>query len=304
MKRPETKERVNLLPPTPSIVSNIRSRDSGGDACRHLSLASPDPRLLNPRPSLAPVTTATPVRSTPTATLFRRFTVPQVVTHLWECEPSKGSPCTSPSLKLKSPNLTTQSQDLNLSSRTTKGSLSDFNPMLSSTAAVSEERPVTPVTLTFSELGDLTSRGNTPTFSELAETSSQMATHETNQSKIDKYRKVLDGLKAKSLTQDKSKLMSAWTAHRESLSPSVKARRSRSPVGRVLQEPATPTPVTPVTVRKEDPLEPPPPHTICTTLTSPKLDLVISRLDQLMTSLTLNEDPNELDEMALMSPNM
>ena len=309
LRRTEAQESVKLLPPTPSIVNNIRSRESepGADACRHLSLDSPDPRLLTPRPSLrpglGPASTVTPVRSAPSATLFRRFPLPQNAADA----PHGDRPnFNSPQLKPKSPNITTQSQDLNFSCRTTKGSLGQFSPMLSSTAAVSEERPVTP---TFSDLGDITSRGNTPTFSELADTSSRMSNFDTTQSKIEMYRKVLDGLKTSSVSQDKSVLLSAWTAHRESLSPrNTKLRRSRSPL--VYQEPKTPTPVTPVTVKKEMNMEEL--ATVIPTINinkSPLNDLVISRLDQLMTSLTLNENHNGLnlsldDEMDLLSPHL
>ena len=284
-----------MLPPTPSIVTNIRSRQAGPGAeeCRHLNLNSPDPspRLMTPRPGLRPGLDATPVRSAPSATLFRRFPLPPDV-----IDSPKTDHFTSPQLKQKSPNLTAQSQDLNFSSRTTKGSLGQFSPMLSSTAAVSEERPVTP---TFSDLGDLT-----PTFSELADNTSRMSTFDTTQSKIDMYRRVLDGLKTSSVSQDKSVLLSKWTAHRESLSPrTTKLRRSRSPL--VSQESETPsTPVTPVTVRKQTDVETPAPVN-----KSPLNDLVISRLDQLMTSLTLNENNIGLnlsldDEMDLLSPHL
>jgi len=307
VRRTKAEVSVKLLPPTPSIVSNIRSREPGlgADPCRHLSLASPDPRLLTPRPGLrpglAPTATVTPVRSAPSATLFRRFPITQAT-----AESPQGDRLNfnSPQLKPKSPNLTTQSQDLNFSCRTTKGSLGQFSPMLSSTAAVSEERPVTP---TFSDLGDLTSRGNTPTFSELADNSSRMSHFDTTQSKIEMYRKVLDGLKTSSVSQDKSALLSAWTAHRESLSPrNPKLRRSRSP--RFDQEPKTPTPGTPVTVKKGMNLEEP--SMVNPIINkSPLNDLVISRLDQLMTSLTLNENHNGLnlsldDEMDLLSPHL
>jgi len=293
VRRTEAKESVQLLPPTPSIVTNIRSRQAGpgAEACRHLNLSSPDPRLLTPRPGLRPGLDATPVRSAPSATLFRRFPLPQAA-----IDSPKADHFTSPQLKLKSPNLTAQSQDLNFSSRTTKGSLGQFSPMLSSTAAVSEERPVTP---TFSDIGDLT-----PTFSELADNTSRMSTFDTTQSKIDMYRKVLDGLKTSSVSQDKSVLLSKWTAHRESLSPrTTKVRRSRSPL--VLQESETPsTPVTPVTLKKQTDVETPVPVN-----KSPLNDLVISRLDQLMTSLTLNENNIGLnlsldDEMDLLSPHL
>jgi len=297
VKRTEAKESVQLLPPTPSIVTNIRSRQAGpgAESCRHLNLNSPDPRLLTPRPGLRPhldsASSVTPVRSAPSATLFRRFPLPQAA-----IDSPKADHFTSPQLKLKSPNLTAQSQDLNFSSRTNKGSLGQFSPMLSSTAAVSEERPITP---TFSDLGDLT-----PTFSELADNTSRMSTFDTTQSKIDMYRKVLDGLKTSSVSQDKSALLSKWTAHRESLSPrTTKLRRSRSPL--INQESETPsTPVTPVTVKKQTDLETPAPVN-----KSPLNDLVISRLDQLMTSLTLNENNNGLnlsldDEMDLLSPHL
>jgi len=300
VKRTEAKESVQLLPPTPSIVTNIRSREAGPGAeeCRYLNLSSPDPRLLTPRPGLRPhldaASAVTPVRSAPSATLFRRFPLPPDV-----IDSPKTDHFTSPQLKLKSPNLTAQSQDLNFSSRTTKGSLGQFSPMLSSTAAVSEERPVTP---TFSDLGDITA--NTPTFSELADNTSRMSTFDTTQSKIDMYRKVLDGLKTSSVGQDKSVLLSKWTAHRESLSPrTTKLRRSRSPL--INQESETPsTPVTPVTVKKQTDVETPAPVN-----KSPLNDLVISRLDQLMTSLTLNENNIGLnlsldDEMDLLSPHL
>ena len=53
------------------------------------------------------------------------------------------------------------------------------------------------------------------TFSEIAEASK----HDQTQHKIEMYRKVLDGIKAKTEAEDKSVLLSAWTTHRESLSP-------------------------------------------------------------------------------------
>ena len=289
-RRTGTKESV---PPTPSIVANIRNRETGPetDVYRHLNLSSPDPTpRASLRPGIDPASAVTPVRSAPSASLFR-FPLPQGV-----IDSPKADNFNSPKLKQKSPNLTTQSQDLNFSGRTTKGSLGQFSPMLSSTAAVSEERPITP---TFSDLGDLTS--NTPTFSELADNTSRMSNFDTTQSKIDMYRKVLDGLKTSSVSQDKSVLLSKWTAHRESLSPkTTKLRRSRSPL--VYQEPETPS--TPVTLKKETDVEVSAPIN-----KSPFNDLVISRLDQLMTSLTLNENNNGLnlsldDEMDLLSPHL
>ena len=83
--RTEAKESVQLLPPTPSIVTNIRNRETGPgtDAYRHLNLSSPDPRLRTPRaslrPEIDPASAVTPVRSAPSASLFIRVPLPQVV---------------------------------------------------------------------------------------------------------------------------------------------------------------------------------------------------------------------------------
>ena len=86
-RRTGAKESVQLLPPTPStsIVTNIRNRETGPgtDAYRHLNLSSPDPRLRTPRaslrPGIDPASAVTPVRSAPSASLFRRFPLTQGV---------------------------------------------------------------------------------------------------------------------------------------------------------------------------------------------------------------------------------
>ena len=175
-RRTGTKESV---PPTPSIVANIRNRETGPetDVYRHLNLSSPDPTpRASLRPGIDPASAVTPVRSAPSASLFR-FPLPQGV-----IDSPKADNFNSPKLKQKSPNLTTQSQDLNFSGRITKGSLGQFSPMLSSTATVSEERLITP---TYSDLGNLTS--NTPTFSEVVDNTSKMSNFDTTQTKIDMY---------------------------------------------------------------------------------------------------------------------
>ena len=214
-------EGVKVLPPTPSIVTRIRNPETETETWRQLTLASPDPRLLTPRHGTVAALRGTPARSSaPSGVLTRRFLVPKL-------DPEA---CNSPSLKqkaeaaeveeplpLSSPvvdptpapplatstehNLTTQSVDLtNTSVRTTKSSISaPFSPLLSSTATTfgpeQEER-------TFSELAE-TSRGGGA--------GPQL---DTTTSKIEKYRRVLDGLKSQSGVEDKSMLMSAWTAHR------------------------------------------------------------------------------------------
>ena len=214
-------EGVKVLPPTPSIVTRIRNPETETETWRQLTLASPDPRLLTPRHGTAAALRGTPARgSAPSGVLTRRFLVPKL-------DPEA---CNSPSLKqkaeaaeveeplpLNSPvvdptpapplatstehNLTTQSVDLtNTSVRTTKSSIgAPFSPLLSSTATTfgpeQEER-------TFSELAE-TSRGGGA--------GPQL---DTTTSKIEIYRRVLEGLKSQSGVEDKSMLMSAWTAHR------------------------------------------------------------------------------------------
>ena len=214
-------EGVKVLPPTPSIVTRIRNPETETETWRQLTLASPDPRLLTPRHGTVAALRGTPARSSaPSGVLTRRFLAPKL-------DPEA---CNSPSLKqkaeaaeveeplpLNSPvvdptpapslatttehNLTTQSVDLtNTSVRTTKSSIgAPFSPLLSSTATTfgpeQEER----------------------TFSELAETSYGGGAGpqlDTTTFKIETYRRVLDGLKSKSGVEDKSMLMSAWTAHR------------------------------------------------------------------------------------------
>jgi len=265
---------VKLLPPTPSIVNVIQNAETRNlESCRHLNLSSPDPRLRTPGVRSGHLSSiqqhVTPVRSVPSAALSRRFAI---------TKPSEPEPFNSPVLKPierkeESYNLTIQSEtDLNNSRKVSVSS--SFSPMLSSTTQA--ER----------------------TFSEIAEASK----HDQTQHKIDMYRKVLNGIKAKSEAEDKSVLLSAWTAHRESLSPRVTKRRSRSP-GVYLMDPnqspatlvKTYSPLRSVSVQEED--------------SSPKNDLVITRLDQLMTSLTLNENPSGLnisldEELDLLSPNL
>ena len=283
--QPTERQTVSLLPPTPSIVNIIR-HPVNSDTCLSLNLSSPDPRHQTPvtrrRADTRPehLSTVTPVRSAPSVALTRRYVIPQS-----EMVPDR---CNSPALKLTTRsdtecnNTTLQSQDMNMSGRTTKCSLgqeTQFSPMLSSTTQAEK------------------------TFSELAE----MSKHDVTSSKIEMYRKVLDGLKSKSESGDKSVLLSAWTQHRESLSPRPVTRsQHRTPV----THPVSPAPVStlpvcldqfdsPVTSRVKTP--------VCEK--SPMNDLIISRLDQLMTSLTLNENPSSLnvslsDEMDLLSPHL
>ena len=283
-----------MLPPTPSIVQTIKnSGHLANDTCRNLNLNSPDTRLKTPGP-LGP-SHATPVRSVASG-LSRRFalskTLPQASQN--SEEPPQFS---SPILKAKEPskvaeeqstfntNLTNQiSVDLNSTCQSTKSS---FSPLLSSTQAQ----------------GD-TSFG----FNEIATTSETNKSNLDMTQKIEMYRKVLDSHKTKSQGEDKKGLLTAWTKHRESLSPRVDHVRSRvrnpsgntldpsnldqSPAPRMKQlSPFVSASITPRGVQ------------------SPSQDLIISRLDQLMTSLTLNENHSGLnfsmeEDLDLLSPHL
>ena len=178
---------MRLLPPTPSIVNAIQKAENRNlESCRHLNLSSPDTRLRTPGPLASIQSHLTPVRSVPSAALSRRFAI---------TKPPEPEPFNSPVLKPierkeDSYNLTIQSETEMNNSRKVSMS-SQFSPMLSSTTQA--ER----------------------TFSEIAEASK----HDQTQHKIEMYRKVLDGIKAKTEAEDKSVLLSAWTTHRESLSP-------------------------------------------------------------------------------------
>ena len=176
---------MRLLPPTPSIVNAIQKAENRNlESCRHLNLSSPDTRLRTPGPLASIQSHLTPVRNVPSAALSRRFAITKPP------EPFN-SPVLKPiERKEDSYNLTIQSETEMNNSRKVSMS-SQFSPMLSSTTQA--ER----------------------TFSEIAEASK----HDQTQHKIEMYRKVLDGIKAKTEAEDKSVLLSAWTTHRESLSP-------------------------------------------------------------------------------------
>lgn len=263
------------------------------DACRHLNLNlnTPDARLKTPGPVGG--SHATPVRSVASG-LSRRFALSKTLPQTSQ-ESEEPPQFNSPILKAKEPsnvpdgeisanNNLTISADLNSSCQSIKSS---FSPMLSSTQAQ----------------GD-TSFG----FNDLATTS------ETNKSsldmtqKIEMYRKVLESHKTKSRGEEKNGLLTAWTKHRESLSPRVDHVRSRvrNPSGNKL-EPGnldhSPAPrmkqLSPLVSNSMTPRGVP----------SPGQDLIISRLDQLMTSLTLNENKSGLnfsmeEDLDLLSPHL
>ena len=153
-------------------------------------------------------------------------------------------------------------------------SIGDFTPDLCSTAAVEK------------------------TFSELAESAKL---DRTNQDKIEMYKRVLSSLKTGQ--EDKSVLMSAWNTVRDSLSP--RSAVPRPQVSRILLDSPTSDSRR---EGKEDLV--PSPAPLLSREKSPRNDLLMSRLDQLMTSLTLNESDGQSflnvsqEEVELLSPNL
>ena len=261
-----------LLPPTPSIVEQIKGRREEKVSIRNLQLLTPDAKLSTPSLRLG-VSLRTPVRSgPPTADLSRRF--------LLANDQLSQSRANSPHLKPKTAfgEMSRIGGETNLEYSTTArststGSIGEFTPDLCSTAAVE----------TFSELAD-------------------SAKLDTTKSKIEIYRQVLDKLKNRSAESDKSGLMEAWTSHRESVSP-LSQRTAIAP--RVLLESPTSPPSSQVPLPDTPKLTP-----VSSREPSPMKDLLISRLDQLMTSLTLNDSNGttilnvSLDEVELLSPNL
>jgi len=271
----KSQQPVKLLPPTPSIVNKIKSLETVSSPCTRLNLSSPDPRQSHKTPgTLVRGSQLTPARSIQSVPLSRRFALAK-----------DSEVVSSPDLKMKPRLEVTITQDQDCSSRKSSvGHITQFSPMLSSTTAAEK------------------------TFSELAAESSK---HDSTQNKIEMYRKVLDGLKSKSELEDKSVLMSAWTAHRESLSPrTTKQRRVVHGQSRIRLEPQSSCPSPGPNLGSPPPSQPSPFSSQPVSRTeSPVNDLIISRLDQLMTSLTLNENPSGLnvsldDEIDLLSPHL
>ena len=170
-------------------MENIRARqeEEVGESAtiRNLKLFTPEGKLATPTlrlPGAGVGGMLTPLRSGPSAVLSRQFHLNQKV-----ATPINAN---SPQLRSKAAfgEMSRLGQESQLGNTTTRStsSIGEFTPDLCSTVA--------------------------GTFSELAESSKL----DTTQSKIEMYKKVLDGLKNKS--QDRS-LLAAWNSHRDSLSP-------------------------------------------------------------------------------------
>ena len=239
---------------------------------RFLQLFTPESKLATPSLRLGGVAGGgggmlTPVRTAPTAVLTRQFQLQQKVVA------SPVSATSSPHLKPKAA-FGEMSQLGNSTSRSmSTGSIGEFTPDLCSTATVAG------------------------TFADLAESYKLDVT----QSKIEMYKKVLDGLKTKSL--DKS-LVTAWSSHRNSLSPRPPERSRLVP--RTLLTPVSPrqeeleeeeelsllSPAGKITPREPSPVD------------------MTTRLDLLMSSLTLNDPSGQsflnasLGDVDLLSPNL
>ena len=286
MSKTNFDSREALLPPTPSVMDNIKARQETGVSAtiRNLQLFTPECKLATPSLRLGGGGGGggmlTPVRSGPSAVLSRQFQLNKKV-----ATPISAN---SPHLKPKAAfgeisRLGQESQLGNTTTNTTTRStcsIGEFTPDLCSTVA--------------------------GTFSELAESSKLDIT----QTKIEMYKKVLDGLKNKS--QDKS-MLTAWNSHRNSLSP--RSERTRM-VPRILLEKQEEEEKE--LEKEEKEVEELSLFSAAGKLTpdvsreaSPSPIDMLSRLDQLMTSLTLNDSNSgpsflnvSLEQVDLLSPNL
>ena len=262
-------------------MDNIKARQEAevgvSATIRNLQLFTPECKLATPSLRLGGGGGGgggmlTPVRSGPSAVLSRQFQLNKKV-----ATPISAN---SPHLKPKAAfgEISRLGQESQLGNTTTRStsSIGEFTPDLCSTVA--------------------------GTFSELAESSKLDIT----QTKIEMYKKVLDGLKNKS--QDKS-MLTAWNSHRNSLSP--RSERTRM-VPRILLEKQEEL------EKEEKEVEELSLFSAAGKLTpdvsreaSPSPIDMLSRLDQLMTSLTLNDSNSgpsflnvSLEQVDLLSPNL
>merc|ERR1719318_2344183 len=181
-----------------------------------------------------------------------------------------------------------------------RSSLSVFSPVLSSTKSPQDtfSRPSSSLGLTVdsrpaSALG-LSTTGSSlavqsPSFGSLRAVAEASLDLDCTQSKIEMYKKILLSAKTKDkpANDGKPSLLSAWNVHRQSLSPQARpATLSSSSSSSCSSSPPTPHQFSPLLATRTPDMS----HRL-NSLTSPAgVDMdskLASRLDQLMTSLTL-----------------
>jgi len=232
-----SKENKVLLPPTPSMLGDLRAGTGGRKL--DLQLLSPDTPAQSQVAKDTPAIAKAPETPVSTGQVSRRI-------H------RRITPDPSPLLKQSLTNSMISRNKKDESSYraqdSTKDSLGVFSPVLSSTKSPNSS-----------------SSSETDSVTEDADITCSQAHNET-QNKIDMYKKVLQSVGRPEKTEytNKSSLLSAWSRHKESLSPRI----------------ATPP-------RKFSPL------LNCDTPDKSYQEMdskLVTRLDQLMTSLTLSDN--------------
>merc|ERR1719233_1535437 len=212
----ETSSEV-LIPPTPSLMENIKSDQSNPKIPASLQLLSPTP--FKPGTSTDPITTVTPVS---TGQVMRRF--PRHIT-------TDQSPLLRQSL-MQSTRLRVeddQRQSLDTDSRSSVGV---FSPVLSSTTrhqslllnSSSSSQDIEVQTQSDKVLkqpenpGSFSTKSAYHTFGSLR---AALDDNDVTQTKIDEYKQILLSAKSKekSNRDSRSSILHAWNIHRQSLSP-------------------------------------------------------------------------------------
>eukprot|EP00092_Neocalanus_flemingeri_P022495 GFUD01024396.1.p1 GENE.GFUD01024396.1~~GFUD01024396.1.p1 ORF type:complete len:705 (-),score=224.81 GFUD01024396.1:69-2183(-) len=300
-----------LLPPTPSLLEDLQKphpNDLQQGIPSHLQLLSPSPTTPHPTLTIPPgsALSCTPIS---TGQVMRRF-------------PRRIAPDQSPLLRqslIQSTLLraggelleevrgqdTTKTEPLSEAEypgHGSRGSLSDFSPVLSSTTKSPSDtfsRPSSSLGVDgdrrpSSSLGLVAASSSSfaipsPTFGSLRAAADASLSLDCTQSKIEMYRKILLSAKNKEKprAEGNSSLLSAWNCHRQSLSPQ----------GRPAAHSSSSSPTSPSAPGQFSPLQsyrtPDMSHRRMSVASpgSEEMDSkMVTRLDQLMTSLTLSND--------------
>jgi len=208
-----------LLPPTPSLMENIKSDQSNPKIPGSLQLLSPTP--CKSGTITDPIATVTPIS---TGQVMRRF--PRHIT-------TDQSPLLRQSL-LQSTRLRVEDDQRHSMNTDSRSSVDVFSPVLSST--IHQSLPLHSIESTPSldfevqtqpnkiltqneNPGSFTTTATCPTFGSLRAASDDNV--DETQTKIDEYKQILLSAKSKELPDrdNRSSLLNAWNYHRKSLSP-------------------------------------------------------------------------------------
>merc|ERR1719186_2090723 len=294
-----------LLPPTSSLLDDFKRSnptDLPPAIPSHLQFLSPCPTTPHPNLTVLPGSglSCTPIS---TGQVTRRF-------------PRRVTPDQSPLLKqsliqstllraggvLEEEERTqdTDKTEIEDPAHASKGSLSVFSPVLSSTKSPQDtfSRPSSRSGLdvdsrpgsAFGMAGGSSLPIPSQSFSSLRAAADASLSPDCTQSKIEMYRKILLSVKNKEKpnTEGKPSLLSVWNSHRQSLSPQSRPRpttHSSSSSSSCTSPPPPPKQFSPIlSCRTPD---------MSRMLGSPIQDMdskLATRLDQLMTSLTFSDD--------------